>query len=421
MRRSTIASWCDGTIVAGILALAFILPFETDFLPGETGTDGARNGAMILALAGWIGRMISEKRVLARRTPLDGFVAAYLAVCIVSACFAIDRHGSFRLLRKDILTYLLMYYVAVGSIRDPRRARWIAWTVLAGGAVVCLYSTANFAWRFFPDGFSDGRLKGTFDQPNRYAQYLIVLGAFIMAAFLASDRAYRKALLLLFLAICALNLFWTGSRAGWVAFAAMLAVFGLKLRGKVLLILALAVGALVAGVLATPMGRARLHVVGDERLWVYPSALAVVRDYPILGIGYGDVNFKKAYRERYRSDKARTVHSGTHNVFLQAAVETGLIGLVAFIALHLKIFAVGFRTFRTARDPWSQSLALACLAALTGVFAIGQLHTLYRDRNVHVLWMAIALLVILHLGSNAVGDPPIPEAPRRPESSPPGT
>ena len=70
-----------------------------------------------------------------------------------------------------------------------------------------------------------------------------------------------------------------------------------------------------------------------ERVLIWKSALAMIEDNPIIGVGFG--NFEQKYRHEYILPDARERwQSHAHSNYLQFWAETGVIGL----ALHCFMF-----------------------------------------------------------------------------------
>jgi putative inorganic carbon (hco3(-)) transporter len=108
------------------------------------------------------------------------------------------------------------------------------------------------------------------------------------------------------------------------------------------------VAAVVAVVYAiTPAEmKARFQGMGDDKTSIsrtnyWKHGLEMMRDYPILGIGYA--NWPKYYAVNYG------LRALPHNVFIEAGAELGYTGLAAFIALMGCTFFVNGRTRELAK------------------------------------------------------------------------
>ena len=103
------------------------------------------------------------------------------------------------------------------------------------------------------------------------------------------------------------------------------------------------------------------------RLAQYRTALNVLKDYPLVGVGFG--NLTRRF-EHYRDPSTPASSSATtDNMYLMVACETGILGLMAFLAL---LFCVGrsfYDQYRTTRDADDRELTLAILVMLCGFLA----------------------------------------------------
>ena len=70
----------------------------------------------------------------------------------------------------------------------------------------------------------------------------------------------------------------------------------------------------------------------SERFLMWQSAFDMIKDNPILGVGFG--NFEQKYQREYILPEARERWQGhAHNTYLQLWAETGLIGLSIYCAM----------------------------------------------------------------------------------------
>ncbi|MBI4787225.1 MAG: O-antigen ligase family protein [Chloroflexi bacterium] len=129
-----------------------------------------------------------------------------------------------------------------------------------------------------------------------------------------------------------------------------------------------------------------------QDIWV--QAIYLLRESPLLGIGLGAFP---------RVTNVAWPHA--HNLFLQVALDTGLLGFGAFVAL----LAVTARTMWNAyRAPVERHLATGILAALTVVVVhgLGDVVVWGTAKSSIVLWIVLALAVRVfgesgHKGYNA--------------------
>ncbi len=65
-----------------------------------------------------------------------------------------------------------------------------------------------------------------------------------------------------------------------------------------------------------------------------------------------------------RTDGGSGYYEDTHNYYIKVLAETGMVGLLIFLALLAQMFAVAFRLFRTAEDPFFASIGLGLIGWL---------------------------------------------------------
>jgi O-antigen ligase len=95
-----------------------------------------------------------------------------------------------------------------------------------------------------------------------------------------------------------------------------------------------------------PYLRTEAGDAGRQYLW--KSALNIVKDYPVLGIGVGNLKFvspdyisKIDGKENWRrSILIKHAAQSSHNMYLDVGAETGIIGLIIFVLMLIKIISV---------------------------------------------------------------------------------
>ena len=90
------------------------------------------------------------------------------------------------------------------------------------------------------------------------------------------------------------------------------------------------------------------------RLTLWEDAAPLISSNPLFGTGFNTY----AYMHRVG------FYEDTHNYYLKALVETGLVGLTILLWFLLKTFGTAYRLSRHARDPFLASLGLGLAAWL---------------------------------------------------------
>lgn len=103
------------------------------------------------------------------------------------------------------------------------------------------------------------------------------------------------------------------------------------------------------------------------RLWVWKANLETLRDNPILGHGFG------GYWNAYVPELGGIVEVAPHNLYVQTAVKTGIVGLVILLLFFRRMFQMLTRGRRIlpSEDGLYEPLILFALAGLFSTLAFG--------------------------------------------------
>jgi putative inorganic carbon (HCO3(-)) transporter len=136
-----------------------------------------------------------------------------------------------------------------------------------------------------------------------------------------------------------------------------------------------------------------LRTLGVRRA-IWPWATTAVGDFPFTGVGLGA--FRQVVFRLYPLPPWPDYDLGhAHNIFLQTALDTGLPGLVAYLAVLFVAAAVGWRVAR--RDPGFRAVSLGLLAGLAALHVFGLADALVLGaKPAVVFWFALGLLAAMN-------------------------
>lgn len=137
------------------------------------------------------------------------------------------------------------------------------------------------------------------------------------------------------------------------------------------------------------------NVSGRVELW--SRAIYAISDVPFTGMGMNV--FRKVMPELYPTVLAMpgldVAHA--HNHLLQAALDLGIPGLIAYSALWLTAGVLLVRVYRRSVEPVARALAGGLGAGLIAHFTFSMTDAIPLGAKVGVLfWVALALAVSLH-------------------------
>ncbi|MEW6227525.1 MAG: O-antigen ligase family protein, partial [Bacillota bacterium] len=273
----------------------------------------AWGGTVGMALSVWV-TLAAISRVMADTNGLGGrLVKVFLASATLGAIYALSRFAVF-----------LTKHVGLPRAELPFAGCNAAGTVLAAAVLVAL-----------------GCLKTT----KRSERVMLTAAIPILVAALIA----------------------TQSRGAFVALVAGLAVFGLRSKrrlvlGLIPLTVLLAVFIQVYPPVASRYASILSPMANKDRLEIWRTALLMIRDHPVLGIGVN--NFEDVYLHYPHPDVFNGSQPFAHNVFLEIGAAAGIPGLLAFVALVVTAIRAGLQAWGRPGVGHVAAVALAVFAAL---------------------------------------------------------
>ena len=131
-----------------------------------------------------------------------------------------------------------------------------------------------------------------------------------------------------------------------------------------------------------------------RELW--PWAIQAIHDFPLTGVGLGsfDSVVHRLYPVAIRSS-FDIAHA--HNLFFQTALDVGLPGLIAYLALIGLALATAWQTAKQSADPAQRWLPLTLFGTLLAVHLFGILDSLSLGMKPALLfWWLLALITRPH-------------------------
>ena len=331
--------------------------------------------------------------------PLVLFGAMFLAVL-----FSYVPSESMRFLLYHISAGLcvLVTVSAIRSTRDLVR-------VVTGSSVCVLVSSAygvvqriqgvkvNPAFvdlKLNPD--MPGRVMSFFDNPNTFAEVLILLLPLTIALVLAAKHLWTKAVFAGIFLVGAAALLMTYSRASWVGMACAMVVLVFLWKPKLIPAFVLLC---VAAIPVMPDSIwNRILTIGNpndtstaSRFPLYEAAINVVETSPVSGAGLGTAAVQKFIRDmNLYHGRAPYVHA--HNFYLEVWVEAGLLGVTSFVAAMLWNIKRAAHTVRHCGTSAARTITAAAAAALCGAMVCGLADYLWNyPRVMCIFWFVFAI------------------------------
>ena len=301
------------------------------------------------------------------------------------------RSGSLYVLK--YIEYFIVFFMMVNHVQNADQIKRF---------IICLFLTcfiASLIGAFqIPGG---GRVSAPFEgevgEPNTFGGYLLFMGA-VAAGLLAKSENLRTKQIMAILIFCIIPpLLFTQSRTTYLAIVPALLVLG-YLTERRLIILGLLAIALLVSPLFLPkavknrvmftfnqpeeqgqirIGEFRLDTSTSARINSWKEAFADWPKHPLLGYGVTGYPFVDAQ-------------------FPRVLIETGVLGLTAFLYLLYSIFKLTLKNLKEMKTRYYQGLTIGFLAGFVGliVHAIGA-NTFIIVRIMEPFWFFVGIVTVL--------------------------
>jgi hypothetical protein len=349
-------------------------------------------------------------------TPLDDWMVLILVLMVLSVDYAPYASRGYRMLARPLFgVALVLYLTELARITRSMAAPLLIMVALAFGVgILALFATQwtsksdDFSFIierlprlspfFAPNGFNPNEIAGalawltpfmaglTF-YPARWRWLAFAVSALLLAAVILGQS--RSAVFGVVAAMIALSFLLVQSTR-----------WRMLLLGGVAVIVLVQVAALV-DLLPTSGGdgggsAAQLSIrderTSQQRLYIWQSAVEIVRDYPLTGVGMDRFRYPPV-RDDYPVDRFDLSPPHAHNEVIQIATDLGLPGLVGFLGLNLTAVYLLWVCWRSGDD----AARVVAAAAASGLLA----HAVYGISDAIPLWDRFSFVYWMMLGITA--------------------
>ncbi len=345
--------------------------------------------------------------ILARFSPLDYGVAAWVILGAISLAWAEQRGAAATELRTLIVEPSLFYLIMRTTIRDRRALFRLVDALLIAGFFVAAIGLVQFANGDAVITAEAGarRLASVYGSPNNVGLFLGRCIPFLLTFVLIRVDTRRRILagiaLIVMMIATALSL---SAGALFIGIPAAVAAVLLLMYGKRGIVALLGLIGVGGGGFAVAMRSARFSRVLDFsegtnffRIRVWQSALEMIHDHPITGLGLDQ--FLYAYRGRYILPDAwqEPNLSHPHDFVLDFWVRLGIFGVIVFLWLQVAFWRQAFALYRRFKggDALVFALVVGAMGSMINLLAHGLV-----DNSVFVNDLSYVFVLLLGIISN---------------------
>ncbi len=350
----------------GVLALFFFMPI----LPTV-----ALLAIELYTFFCYIIKLIRRKRVF-RLEPVDIAAAAFAFVLLTGG--VISASPASLMPAFLYVGFLCAYFLVVGLIRSTEWLTRCTVASVVSAVLISVYGlftyftgTAEMAPAWLDTnlfGSIRGRAYATLENPNMYGEYLALVIPLAFGILLRRWGGMRKSVTVLSLGILGAGLLCSWSRGALLALLLAMIVFMFMWHRRAVFLVFAGLAAVPFLPLVLPEAVvSRYFDIGNMadsstsyRVGGWQAAFEMLKNNFLAGIGIGREPWASIYPRYALMSQESTPHA--HNLYLQIAMEVGIVGLFVFIAFLFLLYQSGFTFFARLSDesiPLPESLSLS--------------------------------------------------------------
>lgn len=344
------------------------------------------------------------------QSPLSIPFLLFLLWIFIGLFFALNKLNSLHDFFVHLVKYMFLFYLLINFINNRGRLLVLIWTIILS---TTLYAAGMLIYFYVMLGNDISTKLGVYGAYNYQYQSEIpsnIIGISTLFAMILSLQqlsrekiGYRKLVLCICVFMTAIATLATQTRGALLAMIVALLLLFLKNK-KMTIIFCLFLATFLAIMpvrnILTP--QAVIYKIAEDERWkAWYFFGKMVRDYPITGIGFGmRTYFDEKLLEKYREEvpaayRTRELFNAPHNLLVDIAVRTGLIGLFLFLCVVCKYLQISWKIIKYGKDPFIKSWGLCFLATFTAVFIQGLFENTMSGPPAIILYTIFGLTTIV--------------------------
>ena len=343
--------------------------------------------------------IVSKRSTFIFKTPLMLPFGLFVLWVFIGLFFALNKENSIHDFYSHLLRYIVLYYILINFFNSKKRLIYLSWIIISSATI---FSFGGLFYFYFILGRRlTERFAISFSQiPTNFVSFITLFAIILSLRNILSEKHLNRKLI--FVGCFNIILFATVMTKTRSAFIAAVFAFIVLLINKKRLAIFL-VSVLLVIVATTSLKDRFLHnnIIYSLRLDVNYITYEIIKDYPIIGIGFGGQTYGqdidlKAYQKRVPNKfKATRILNDPHNMLFSVAVRTGIVGLALFLYIIYIFLKICWKTIRYGKDDIIKNWGLSITSAFVAYFIIGLFEPTFSHMQQVVLYTIFSMITIL--------------------------
>ena len=348
----------------------------------------------------WLSRAYLTNTWKEQRWPLGIPFTLFSLASFVAVANAYDVSYSYSSLKK-LLEFLIFFWV-LNCVRDNNLRNSLSLILITSATLAGLFGLYQYwqvfdfnqKYSIFKDVITENRPEGTLSTYMTFAGLLMLAGAITLAKILFQKPTHKW--LLGSIGIITLSLLLNLSRQTWFGFLIALIFLVFFWRKKILLLIPIMLFVVYVASPLPVQERVKSMLSGEDVTFKMRTALwkggwKIFKDYPLTGCGFRCVDLVNSQYPDPTGHIAK--FRGMHNNLIQVAVDTGILGVTAWLGIWFYFFRFLYHKAITleknANERW---VILGSAAAMLAFLGAGFFETNFYDSEVAMLLYFIMAL-----------------------------
>ena len=352
---------------------------------------------VVIGLSWFAKNAVHKELGLFLKTPLNKAILFYVLACLVSTIIGIaeDRveikTGMLFVLK--YIEYFILYFMVVNHVKDNDQGKRLIFCLLFTCFIVSILGIIQI-----PGGErASAPFEGETGEPNTLGGYLLFIGAIVAGLIIKSENRKLRALMLILVLAMVPAFLFTQSRSSYLGLIPVCFIFGFLAKRKIIVVGLITIAFLLSPLIlptqvknrilytfTQPQRSDQLEIGGlrfdtstSARLISTKEILKNWPKHPIFGYGVTGYGFNESQ-------------------FPRVLIETGILGLIAFIYLLYSIFGLAINRIKEVKSPEFKGLAYGFFAGFIGLLfhSLGA-NTFTIVRIMEPFWFLAGIIFVL--------------------------
>jgi hypothetical protein len=258
-----------------------------------------------------------KKKGFTFKTPLLLPVSLFVFWAFLSIFFALDKENSIHDFYSHLLRYIILYYILTNFFYSKKRLTNLSWIIIISSSIFII---GGLVYGYLIMG---EKLSSRFGTTSTFTQSVNIIGVIAVFAFILTlnhllneNNLYLRVFLAFPLLALLIGLLMTQARSSFLAIFLAVIFFFHKNKRWMFVFLSL----VLLMVIISPVKNRFMHMQGgygsifnNERISMNYLTLEVIKEYPIIGIGFGLQTYEKLNLDKYQKRLPQKISSNRWN------------------------------------------------------------------------------------------------------------